>query len=300
MATSRAADRALAAVAAAGLAVALVAAGFAACAAPATTRLVSEATSDFDAACYAPAALTDLACATRAYTVEPHADPDAAREALCADILAAAREASAEGSPVAGRWDAAARGLLAAADAPSAPDDGASGAGALTPTRAVEALGALDDRYALDADALSHLADCNRLIAGALPLAGVASAAGVVALAALVIRGRRRAAGAALVAAPVLVLAALAALGAWGALDFDELFAAFHAVLFPQGNWTFSWDSLLICMYPIAFWMGMAGTWLIATAVLSILCLIAGVRLRRARPARREPGDDTAPAAHGA
>ena len=68
---------------------------------------------------------------------------------------------------------------------------------------------------------------------------------------------------------------------AWAALDFNGLFAAFHAVLFPQGNWMFSYDSLLIGMYPLDFWMGMAGIWFATTLVLSILAIVVGATLRR-------------------
>ncbi|MCI2242066.1 DUF1461 domain-containing protein [Adlercreutzia sp. JBNU-10] len=115
----------------------------------------------------------------------------------------------------------------------------------------------------------------------AVPAAAGAAALGLAALGALIARDRRAAAGKALMAAPALVIAAFAVLGLWGALDFNGLFGAFHAVLFPQGNWTFSWDSLLISMYPLAFWMGMAGTWLIATGCVAILSLVAGRRLAR-------------------
>jgi uncharacterized membrane protein YozB (DUF420 family) len=263
----------LAAMAAVGLAVALVAAGFGACAAPVTTAVLAGAVSAGEGSPYPADELAELAQATRAYTVEGRPDgDDAARAALAAEVTDAARRAAAEGAPTAGEWSARAREALGA-DAP--------------PTQTIDALGRLSDRYALDADALSHLDDCNRLIGAAVPAVIAAAACGLAALGALIARGRRRAAGRALMAAPAVVIAAFAVLGLWGALDFNGLFAAFHAVLFPQGNWTFSWDSLLISMYPLAFWMGMAATWLAVTGGMSILSLVAGRRLMRRGPDRR-------------
>ena len=266
-------DRVLAAMAAVGLAVALVAAGFGACAAPVTTALLAGAVSTGEGSPYPADELARLAQATRAYTVDGRPDgDDAARAALAAEVTDAARRAAAEGAPTAGEWSARAREALDA------------DAGAI---ETMEALARLSDRYALDADALSHLDDCNRLIGAAAPLALAATAAGALALAALMVRSRRALAGCALMAAPAVVIAAFAVLGLWGALDFNGLFAAFHAVLFPQGNWTFSWDSLLISMYPLAFWMGMAATWLAVTGGMSILSLVAGRRLMRRGPDRR-------------
>lgn len=266
-------DRVLAAMAAVGLAVALVAAGFGACAAPVTTAVLAGAVSAGEGSPYPADELAELAQATRAYTVEGRPDgDDAARTALAAEVTDAARRAAAEGAPTAGEWSARARAALDA-DA--------------QPTQTVDVLGRLSDRYALDADALSHLDDCNRLIGAAVPAVIAAAACGLAALGALIARGRRRAAGRALMAAPAVVIAVFAVLGLWGALDFNGLFAAFHAVLFPQGNWTFSWDSLLISMYPLAFWMGMAATWLAVTGGMSILSLVAGRRLMRRGPDRR-------------
>ncbi|WP_277926943.1 DUF1461 domain-containing protein [Adlercreutzia faecimuris] len=263
---ARALDRVLAAVAAAGLAVLLVAVGFAACAAPPTTAALAAWADTGAGSAYPADELPALAQATRAYTVDARpAGYEAARAALAEAVARAAARAAADGSPTAGEWSARARQALAGGDA----------------LAATEALGRLSDRYALDADALSHLDDCNRLIGAAVPAAAGAAALGLAALGALIARDRRAAAGKALMAAPALVIAAFAVLGLWGALDFNGLFGAFHAVLFPQGNWTFSWDSLLISMYPLAFWMGMAGTWLIATGCVAILSLVAGRRLAR-------------------
>ena len=256
------------AVTAALLAVTLVAAGFAACAAPATTRLLADATASTAPSPYGEPALTELACATRAYTVDARSEESLAD--LSYAVIEQAGKAAAADSPTAERWSAQAREVAQRAALRS-----------VSPVLIAADLAACGDAYALDAGMLAHLDDCNRLIGAAAPwLAGCAlgAAAGIAGLAAM---GRRRLVGMALASAPAAVLGAFALLGLWGALDFGGLFGAFHALLFPQGNWTFSMDSLLISMYPIGFWMGMAGVWLGTSALLAIISLIVGIFLIR-------------------
>ena len=277
--TARARGGALANTAAAlacvALAVTLVAAGFGACCLPVTTQLLSQATSNFEDTPYAPAQLTALAVATRDFTVDDYGrsslGTQGAQDVLAQRILDAAREASGEQSPVRGRWSQAARDVVE--NPPSA-----------SPAQvAFTALAGVGDAYALDRDAVSHLEDCNRLVRTAVPMLWGAAALAAALLIALVATGRRRAAGGALTVAPAVLVVALAAAGLWAALDFNGLFAAFHGVFFPQGNWTFGLDSLLICMYPLGFWMGMGAVWLVTTLVACIICLAAGRRLRKGR-----------------
>ncbi len=277
--TARARGGALANTAAAlacvALAVTLVAAGFGACCLPVTTQLLSQATSNFEDTPYAPAQLTALAVATRDFTVDDYGrsslGTQGAQDVLAQRILDAAREASGEQSPVRGRWSQAARDVVE--NPPSA-----------SPAQvAFTALAGVGDAYALDRDAVSHLEDCNRLVRTAVPMLWGAAALAAALLIALVATGRRRAAGGALTVAPAVLVVALAAAGLWAALDFNGLFAAFHGVFFPQGNWTFGIDSLLICMYPLGFWMGMGAVWLVTTLVACIICLAAGRRLRKGR-----------------
>ncbi len=164
------ADKVAAAVAAMALAMTLFAAGFGACTLPASTQLLAQATANDAESPYADGQLTALAVETRGFTVDDYgrgADgEDGARNRIAAAILDAAREASAEGSPVRGRWSAEARKAVAA-DA-----DGSS------PQAALDRLAAVDDAYALDGDALSHLDDCNVLVRTAVPMLwGVAALA---------------------------------------------------------------------------------------------------------------------------
>lgn len=256
-------SRAIAAVLSIALACTLLMAGLAVDCAPATTRALSSATSDFDRSPYAADSLVDLAAATRDFTVEPFWDgEDAAARRLAGKVVSAASIAQASGMATGGRWSRVNVDL-------ANPDV----------LQAMYDLAAVSDAYGLDEEAMDHLVDCNALINRAL-VAAVAIAALAVGCT-LALRGNRRLLGDALIAGPALLLAAMALCGIWAALDFYGFFSMFHAILFPQGNWTFSRDSLLICMLPEGFWMGMGAIWLAVTATAAIICVAFGNHLRR-------------------
>lgn len=131
----------------------------------------------------------------------------------------------------------------------------------------------------LPADAISRLDDVYRVACVAKPALVIVAALCIAGLAHVAVRIGRRALGRTLMAGGGLVLAAFCALGAWAAIDFDGLFAAFHSLFFQAGTWTFPYDSLLITLYPTAFWMGMGGIWLAVTCGLSILAVLIGFTL---------------------
>ncbi|WP_455522035.1 lipoprotein intramolecular transacylase Lit [Senegalimassilia anaerobia] len=131
----------------------------------------------------------------------------------------------------------------------------------------------------LPADAISHLDDVYRVASMAKPALAIMAVLCIAGLAHVAVRIGRRALGRTLIAGGGLVLAAFCALGAWAAIDFDGLFAAFHSLFFQAGTWTFPYDSLLITLYPTAFWMGMGGIWLAVTCGLSILAVLIGFTL---------------------
>lgn len=251
--------------------VSLFAAGFAACSLPLTTSLLSQYTSNFAGSPYAPSSLVSLAEETRAYTLEDYGRSAGEKEAentLALHILNAALRSSSEASPTAERWDEQTRAVLdVALEAPSA----AGG---------IEMLAAYDDAYALDRNALSHLDDCYSLVSRAIPLLWGVFIVFLGTFAYLFAKQRRIAARI-LILSPSLLLALLLLFGAWALLDFNGLFTAFHHVFFPQGNWTFSYSSLLISMYPLGFWMGMGAVWLVISLAMSILSLFVGFRLRK-------------------
>lgn len=262
------------------LAITLFAAGFGACALPITTRLLSQATSDVDTAPYTPEQLTELAVSTRGFTVDDYGRDaygnEGAETTLANAILQAALAAQAEGSPVAGKWSANARTVV--------QDAGANATDARTVV--FSNLASVSDNYALDADAISHLQDCNTLIRGVVPWLWGCAGASLLVLAGLHLANKRnprcaRVAARICTIAPCVLCALLAVAIVWAAIDFNGFFSAFHNVFFPQGNWTFSAKSLLICMYPLPFWMGMATVWASVTILCCVACLILGRHLRR-------------------
>ncbi|WP_080797964.1 lipoprotein intramolecular transacylase Lit [Arabiibacter massiliensis] len=237
-------DAAAALVATVTLAVTFVAAGFAVCAGlPQTTEALASAFSGQDNP-GTPFSHDDLVCAavvTRDYTVGSND-----REAVFAML-----------------HDINANAGTRFADATD------------------EELAAAPDAYTLTGDALSHLDDVFRVVVAARLALIVIAVLAVAAAAHVGIRVGRRALSSVLLAAGAAVLVVFALLAAWVVIDFNGFFAAFHSLFFADGTWTFSWESLLITMYPPAFWMGMGAVWLATTALLSALAIAIGARLRR-------------------
>lgn len=251
----------LAGIGATVLAVTLLVCGFAVCCLPGITTSLAGSVSQGADSPYTHEQLVELAGVTRAFTVDPHRDAEAAAKDLASSVLDAAREASAEGAPKAGEWTDAARRAL----------DGGVG-----PLDAMDALAKVSDRYALDAAAVSHLEDCNRLITGMSSWLGMIGVAAIIVGVLLGVRRQWAALAFMLRMGPAALVALLAVLGVWGLVDFNGLFAAFHSLFFVDGTWTFSYDSLLISMYPLDFWMGMGGVWLATSVGLGALCFIGG------------------------
>ena len=76
-------------------------------------------------------------------------------------------------------------------------------------------------------------------------------------------------------ATSLAVIGIIAVLGIWAFINFDSLFTELHALFFSGGTWLFPADSLLITLFPEAFWMGMGITWvLISLIACLIVCLI--------------------------
>lgn len=233
-------------VAAVALAVTLVAAGFVACAAfPQTTELLSDMFSGTmnPDAPFSHDDLVQAAVVTRDYTVGTN-DRDAVFSML--------------------------HDINANANTPYADADETQ-------------LAAAPEEYTLTSDALSHLDDVYRVVEVARIALAVIALLAVAACAHVAIRVSKRALGGVLMAAAIAVVAAFALLAIWVAVDFNGFFAAFHSLFFANGTWTFSWDSLLITMYPPAFWIGMGAVWLATTCLLSALSIVVGAKLRRTK-----------------
>ena len=241
------------------LVVTLVLAGLAVCLVPVTTQMVAGSTCLDEESPYTRDELVVLAVAARDYTVGPHVGDDLLRAE--AAVLA------------------------------SAIEDGRVGAAAvsLTPAELRTAtlhqlalcFADLPEQLVLDDAAISHLDDCHEVASLGLRVFLVSAA---VAVLLAVVRGfvwGRRALGGTLKAAGLVVAAAFAVLGCWALVDFQSLFALFHGLLFAEGTWKFPWDSLLICMYPDAFWYGMAAVWVAVSSAFAITCVAVGRVLRR-------------------
>ena len=275
-------DSILAGIGATVLAVTLLVCGFAACCLPVTTASLAGAVSTGADSPYTHEQLVELAQETRAFTVDAHSSMEEARESLAADVVAAAREASAEGAPKYSQWTQQARQVLgdgggeSSAAAADAGEAGAAAAADGTALETMDALAKVSDRYALDADAVSVLEDCNGLITGLSSYLGMIGVAALIIALVLGFRKQFAALAFMLRMGPALLLAVLVVLGLWGLVDFNGLFAAFHSLFFVEGTWTFNYDSLLISMYPIDFWMGMGAVWVGSAIGVGLLCFAAG------------------------
>ncbi|MBP3867375.1 MAG: DUF1461 domain-containing protein [Eggerthellaceae bacterium] len=135
--------------------------------------------------------------------------------------------------------------------------------------------------YCYSPESVSHLDDCYSIARTAYVVLAICAIAAIAGLIACGVMGRKRLIGNVLMASGITVFVVFIALGAFAAIDFGRFFALFHGVLFSQGNWTFPYDSLLICALPTEFWVGMGVIWLVGTALVSILSIAIGARLRK-------------------
>ena len=60
---------------------------------------------------------------------------------------------------------------------------------------------------------------------------------------------------------------------------FNMAFTIFHNLFFPQGNWTFPAESLLIQTFPLEFFIGISYKIFLLSLGLGILILVAGIKL---------------------
>ncbi|MBQ9021859.1 MAG: DUF1461 domain-containing protein [Eggerthellaceae bacterium] len=246
------------------LAISLFAAGFAVCTLPTTTPALSRLFSDFETSVYLPDDTIELASATRDFTVGFHGTSDSsATNVLAMRIMDAAKNSSAKESIKAEKWKKV-----------SIPTTG-------TATVQMYELAAQGNQYSLGENEIKHLIDCNKIIRVAVPVLIVIAVITLISGVILGVTSKKRALGRALIAAPALLLLAMISIGVWAIVDFNAFFSAFHGLFFPQGNWTFPADSLLICMLPTGFWIAMAAIWIIVTIALSLVCILFGRHLLR-------------------
>jgi len=79
--------------------------------------------------------------------------------------------------------------------------------------------------------------------------------------------------------AVTIALVALLALSSL--VDFSSFWVSFHHVLFPQGNWEFPADSVLITLFPEEFFESFSLSVILAAGSYAALCVLAGLLLPR-------------------
>lgn len=270
--SSRIVTSVVAVISAAALAVSLIAAGFAACAVPdVSTKALASVYSTDGASPFTKDELVAAAVQTKHYTID-----DNDKAAVYATIAAInAQEA------LAGTAGKSAPKIDATANYVAGELSGEQVAALET------AFDAASERYVLTPDVVSHLDDVFGVVQAAKWWLLAAVVAACVGCTATAFRGGKRLLGRVLAGAGVSVLAVFALLAAWVAIDFDGFFAQFHSLFFAAGTWTFSWDSLLICMYPPEFWVGMGAIWLVVTVACCVVCITIGRLLRKGSTQKR-------------
>lgn len=247
------------------LAVTIVAAGFLVCLLPPVTHGLSSVFATDEVSPFDRAQLAQVADATRDYAFGSH-DLTALYRTIYEVDRAYADELAKQGGAPTGAFPS----VVARPATANAQDFARANAGA-------------SEQYCYTPDAIAHLDDCNAIVHFAYPFIVVVA---LIALASSIWnahRAGRRRAGIMLRVAGIVVLVAFIALGVWAVVDFGGFFTAFHGAFFSQGNWTFAYDSLLICALPTAFWIGMGALWLIVSVLLSVLAILVGGRLMRRR-----------------
>lgn len=269
---SRIVTSVVAVISAAALAVSLIAAGFAACAVPdVSTKALASVYSTDGASPFTKDELVAAAVQTKHYTID-----DNDKAAVYATIAAINAQEALAGT--------------AGKGAPKIDATANYAAGELSGEQVAALEAAFDaasERYVLTPDAASHLDDVFGVVQAAKWWLLAAVVAACVGCTATAFRGGKRLLGRVLAGAGVSVLAVFALLAAWVAIDFDGFFAQFHSLFFAAGTWTFSWDSLLICMYPPEFWVGMGAIWLVVTVACCVVCITIGRLLRKGSTQKR-------------
>ena len=139
-----------------------------------------------------------------------------------------------------------------------------------------------DQRLSFPPDVVSHMDDVRYVIHIALIITLVLAALLAASLVYVWRRHGRRLAASGLFFGGIAAVAVVLVLVVIGIASFDWLFTMMHRLLFAEGTWTFAVDSLLICAYPLQFWIGMAVAWALILVFLSAFISTVGFRLRLA------------------
>jgi integral membrane protein (TIGR01906 family) len=139
-------------------------------------------------------------------------------------------------------------------------------------------------RDGFDEAAVAHLRDVRRLVSASRIMTGVVSAL----LAAWVVwclaRRRMSSLSDGLAAGAIVTGVIVLGVGAFALLDFRAAFTWFHGLFFEAGTWTFSYDALLIQLFPVPFWAVAGGAWGVWILVSTVLMIWGAIALRRTPP----------------
>lgn len=239
------------------LAYSLFGLGFAVCTTPQATAAVGGTFSGWEHSTYPKEDMAEIAEAVRSFSIESTSSED-----LYNTITGVMEETYPH--------------IAAAFDAGSIADSG------VDPSElGTSSLSSLEEHYSMPSDALSHLQDCTPIFTTGRISTGVVGAFGIVGLIAIGFLAGRKRVGKTLIAASALVVGVLAALGIWAFVDFDGLFTWMHTLFFAQGSWLFDANSLLIRLFPEAFWAAMAGLWIVSSLVFSGIVAFVGKLIAR-------------------
>jgi integral membrane protein (TIGR01906 family) len=131
-----------------------------------------------------------------------------------------------------------------------------------------------DGERAFNARELRHMADV-QAVYSSMMVGGIVAALVLVGGTATVSAAShaRRRAPAALVGGSLLTLGLLGAVGATMVLSWGEFFTGFHRVFFEGDSWTFPYSDTLIRLFPMRFWMDVAG---VIVGLLIVGALVVG------------------------
>lgn len=249
--------------------------GFMVCTLPQATSAIGGTFSGWEHATYPEADMEEIAEAVRSFSIEGTSSEDLYNTIFSVmqesepQIAALFEEGSAKNT------DNTTANNNTAAGKTSNSGNGtntSSSNSALSSTNLAE----LEDQYSLPRNALSHLQDCTPIFTTGRISVGVVGGFALVGLIALGILAGRKRIGGTLIAGSALVIGILVALGIWAAVDFDGIFTWMHTLFFAQGSWVFNSDSLLITLFPEAFWAAMAGLWIISSVIFALIAGIVG------------------------
>lgn len=254
--------------------------GFIVCTLPQATSAIGGTFSGWEHATYPEADMEEIAEAVRSFSIEGTSSED-----LYNTIFSVMQESEPQIAALFEEGSAKNTDNTTANNNTSAGKTSNSGNGtntsssnlALSSTNLAE----LEDQYSLPRNALSHLQDCTPIFTTGRISVGVVGGFALVGLIALGILAGRKRIGGTLIAGSALVIGILVALGIWAAVDFDGIFTWMHTLFFAQGSWVFNSDSLLITLFPEAFWAAMAGLWIISSVIFALIAGIVGKILSR-------------------